>query len=175
MTELTPEENVAYPISGGFVAITLRFPTHGTNAVNLMFVEDAFENKYVLEVDGSTPLTFALGESPPVVVLGDLPANLDLQFWVDFSSDKFVVGMGSEHLITIDHTITTVSRMIISPGSGTVVTASVCSMRGRASQYFNGGFIGGGCTWVCTAVGLDQHRCKGGGGGGVKIKTILNV
>ena len=131
MTELTPEEHVAYPISGGFVAITLRFPTHGTNAVNLMFVEDAFENKYVLEVDGLTPLTFALGESPPVVVLGDLPANLDLQFWVDFSSDKFVVGMGSEHLITIDHTITTVSRMIISPGSDTVVTASVCSMRGR--------------------------------------------
>ena len=135
MTGLAAEENVAYPITGGFVAISLRFPTVAAHdIVYLTFADNAFENTYVVAVDLSAPVVFALGGPAghtSVRVAQVLPANVDLKFWVDFSSDKFVVGIGSNVLLTTPHTLTSVSRMTITPDSDTIVTAGVCSKRGK--------------------------------------------
>lgn len=132
MQGMAAKDNMAYPISGTSVAVTLRFATNGS--VSLLFVGSAFEKLYNLTIV-SSPLDFKL--NPPaathieVTVADQLQANVDLQFWVDFSSAKFIVGIGSDVLLTTDHTLTSISRMTITPDCSTIVTASVCSMRGR--------------------------------------------
>jgi hypothetical protein len=135
MIGMDEKDNVVYPISGGSVAITLSFPTVASDTVKLTFVGEAFVHKYVVEVDLSTPVTFKLltPSSRSVTVPHNLAANEKLQFWVDFSSVVFVVGMGTSALISLSHSIQTVSRMTITPGITTTVTASVCSKRGKTS------------------------------------------
>ena len=100
----------------------------------MLFVNDGFANSYEVKVDLTNPVTFTLKDadgvqSTPVTV--SQPAGTDVRFWVDFSSDKFVVGMELAELLSTSHTLSSISQMTITPDSSTVVTASVCSHRGR--------------------------------------------
>ena len=129
------ENNVIYPFSTGFVAISLTFPTVGANVVELEFTDNGATDKYTVKVDMSVPVTFTL-----TTPLGDtsdhisqaVPANVDLQFWVDFTSDKFVVGMGTEIVLEISHLLIYGSQMSIIPSGSTIVSATVCSKRGKS-------------------------------------------
>lgn len=107
----------------------------------MLFVDDGFANSYEVKVDLTNPVTFTLTdadgvESTPVTV--SQPADADVRFWVDFSSDKFVVGMELAELISTSHTLSSISQMTVAPDSSTVVTASVCSHRGRLSKLLFG-------------------------------------
>ena len=137
MTGLTFEENVIYPISGSFVAITLRFSAN-TDVATVLFADDT-KTRYEVQVDLANPVTFTLtnadsSELPPVTVSHSVATDVDISFWVDFSSDEFVVGMGSAELTSASHIAPSISRLVIAPDPATVVTASVCSQRGRFSS-----------------------------------------
>ena len=124
-----------YPISGGFAVVTLNFPKDDQKKAKLAFIQADKTFDYRLTVDASSnPITFTLKPTSASAIVASLAhplsKSVDLQFWVDFSSDKFAVGVGSETLINTPHTIPTLSQMIIDPEDGTFVTASVCSRRG---------------------------------------------
>ncbi|XP_028406520.1 polycystin-1-like isoform X2 [Dendronephthya gigantea] len=124
-----------YPISGGFVVVTLNFPQDNKKKVKLDFLQAVGPFDYRLTVDASlNPIKFTLKPSGVSEIVANLAYPLsktvDLQLWVDFSSDKFVVGVGSETLATTPHTISTLSQMIFSPEDGTFVNAGFCSQRG---------------------------------------------
>lgn len=115
--------------------MAVRFPTGDVRQVKLKFVEDypdAVANSYTVILKRSSHIEISV--EAPGVSLGphtlniDLKADVDFQLWVDFSTDKFAVGVGSEVIHTTDLNHPTVSQLVIE--STTTVTATVCGKRG---------------------------------------------
>ena len=132
------DDLIAYPITGKFVQVQVRFPdTESTYVVALNFVEKTPEGttarSYIAKVTFTTSLSVTLthdSTQETQTAEFDISANQDFTFWVDFSSDKFAFGVGAEMIASIAFVASAISHVSVEPNSGINIITAICSQRG---------------------------------------------